>query len=502
MKSIIHSLGTLRLTRWNAHLGIMRLGGKMGYDYFTSGGICHGFALSWLSEALVKDEHRFHRRIETIKSGWFLPGKIQAIKKKLQQQIALTDYEKELLELPGFYETVSVYQSSPKLALPGVRFLLQSDTEALFNMVQSKKLEDLGGISVLEPLFFIDTKKEAADYFSSLAQTVEKAGCQSVVGCLLSSPGHAMALTYDSKLQQWQFMDVNQWPPVLFNRNDTLNLVNSISAGFASSSVIGFNQDVLAVKVLPITLSNEPQKDALKKTLPHQQQHRQEQALLELQTEEQKQQWNPVHVAAWGGCATVIAPLAKKGADLDEFDPDGLTATYTAIYNNHPNVIVALAKYSANVNKAFRTGHSSAVHAAACFSKADVIAILAKHGADLGELNLSGYAPIHIAASAGHLNVIIELANQCVNLTQPDKYGRTAYDHARKAGHKDIASFLQPKNNQSSIKIIEQLAATQTSITSIPSKKLTGVGLTLTKPSDLETQQSPDVETQNSFIKA
>ncbi|MFI4918284.1 MAG: ankyrin repeat domain-containing protein [Legionellales bacterium] len=493
---MIRSFSTSRLMRSNTHMDVVRLGKKLGYDHLIFDGVCHGFALSWLSAALVKDEHRFYQRIETIQSSWFLPRKIQAIKKKLQQRVSLTNYEMNLIELLGFYETVSVYQAPYRLELPVARFLQYSDTEALFNIIQSKKLENLGGISVLDPLFFIDTKKEAADYFSRLARTVETAGCQSLVGYLLLSPRHAMALTYDSKLQQWQFMDVNQWPPVLFNRNDTLNLVNRISKGLASSSVVGLNQDSLAVTVRPITLNNEPTKNVLKKTLPHQQQHRQEQALLGLQVLEKKQQWKTVHVAAWNGCATVIAQLATNGTDLDELTPEGFTATSLATMNNNPKVIAELAKYGANLNTADLDGIFPIHAAASHYSKTDVIAVLAKHGANLDKLDINGQAPIHIAAYAGHLNVIIELANQGANINLLDKDGRTAYAYAKEEGHKEIAFFLQPKNNQSSIKMMEKLAAIHASITS---KKLTGVELTLTKPADLETQQSPDVEMQNSL---
>ncbi len=117
------------------------------------------------------------------------------------------------------------------------------------------------------------------------------------------------------------------------------------------------------------------------------------------------------------------------------------TFAYVAAQNGHANVIAALAKAGANLNAANKDGITPA-YIAAQNGHANVIAALAEAKANLDAPGTDGTTPAQRAAFFGHANVIAALAEAKANLDAPDHDGKTPAYKAASIGHAYVIAAL------------------------------------------------------------
>lgn len=95
----------------------------------------------------------------------------------------------------------------------------------------------------------------------------------------------------------------------------------------------------------------------------------------------------------------------------------------------------------------------SLMHHASFYNFMPLITLLINSGADLNIISSEGdLTPIHFAAAAGHKEVVDVLIRNGCNPTMMDSNGETPADHARKAGHVEIAAMLAAYNEQAGIR--------------------------------------------------
>ncbi|CAH1225797.1 MFHAS1 [Branchiostoma lanceolatum] len=188
----------------------------------------------------------------------------------------------------------------------------------------------------------------------------------------------------------------------------------------------------------------------------------------------------PLHAAVIKGDQRRVSQLVQEGEDVDgrcecklpdlkrahEFTPLHCAAAVGDL-----GVIDLLVAAGAQVDSEDEVG-CSPLHRAVWYNKFDVVqALLAKYGANKNKKNLEGYTPLHLAAKAGHLEILNVLLKTGVNLDIVDKVGRTATDHAKENGHLDVVKLLEEcssKQDASSYGYDKTVRLTDHSLSRIP----------------------------------
>ncbi|CAH2297216.1 ankyrin repeat and death domain-containing 1B isoform X1 [Pelobates cultripes] len=117
-----------------------------------------------------------------------------------------------------------------------------------------------------------------------------------------------------------------------------------------------------------------------------------------------------LHLAAWSADLTIFQMLIKAGADQKTTNEDGMNVLHFAAQNNK-NAIVDYLLTELQLQ-------------------------------DLDILDKKGRKPFHLAAEAGHLEMINNLLTLKLFTPEKDKEGNTALHLAAKNGHRDVVEIL------------------------------------------------------------
>jgi ankyrin repeat protein len=164
----------------------------------------------------------------------------------------------------------------------------------------------------------------------------------------------------------------------------------------------------------------------------------------------------PLHIAAEGGSEMIVQELIKHLGDkrkaiskfLDTEDKDGETAYMIGCKLGHVNVVKCLSamkcKVHANVvvdQKTLRT----CLHIASCVPNVDepnLIRILVHDGYDLGKPEGSGQSCIHLAAEAGHADIVETMIQLGVAADIKDGKGKSAMHISAENGRLRVCKVL------------------------------------------------------------
>jgi ankyrin repeat protein len=101
--------------------------------------------------------------------------------------------------------------------------------------------------------------------------------------------------------------------------------------------------------------------------------------------------------------AAVIRQLLARGFDPNTIDPKGLHGLYLALQEPSLKAAQVLADWPKTDVNALNAKNESALMIAALRGHQEIAARLVKRGADV---NKTGWAPLHYAASGGHLEIM------------------------------------------------------------------------------------------------
>jgi ankyrin repeat protein len=136
------------------------------------------------------------------------------------------------------------------------------------------------------------------------------------------------------------------------------------------------------------------------------------QALLDLGADtticDNKDLWNPLHVASYNGSKAVVDMLLQEAPNLMAPDVDGDTALHLAALQGHDEIAL----------------------------------LLLDHGADVNSLNELLVSPLHKASANGHDTTLRLLLQHSANPCLAAKGGLTALHFAMSSGHESIAKYL------------------------------------------------------------
>lgn len=146
--------------------------------------------------------------------------------------------------------------------------------------------------------------------------------------------------------------------------------------------------------------------------------------------------------AAAAGHAALIDLFHSVGMDLTVPNGEGNSPIHLAALRCEIAVMRSLRAAGVDLAQE-NTSHQAAAHIAAGHGWVPVIDLLLEAGVDLTVRNSAhGWAPLDIAASRGHLQVVARLHQAGLALGAQDAQGRTAAQHAARSRQMEVLDFM------------------------------------------------------------
>ena len=462
-----------------AHQAVIDLGIELGYANYvgTDGvndissmrsayekGLCNGLAVSWMKSCLVNDQRTFNERIDFIgkNPAHDITNRIETLRAKAAEYnqsrekgtsaYQYTDEERELLEIPALYESISLHQSPSQFSTIFSDCLNQDDVEAISSISQSQSQENsMQEIHKLStPQAIIGSSSDIIKYFTELAssiKTVLPPGPNSPTPlaappiCFnLASHNHAISLQYNVDNETWTYMDINRWPPKLNLTAEQLVMEVNKSAGFMCFNPPG----CILFQLTPYTLAGEHFAQLKNCVTEFTQQHP---INIELATQVGS---NLLKVIVHSPEAIKQLSADHEGLTAISGQSDqGLTLAYIAVEQNRNDVIAELLQ--TEQGRGLLATEFQGMTSAYIAMRLGQVAVIAEflrtdQGLDLLKTECSGYSPTFIATYQGQAAVIAELlqTEQGRGLLATECQGKTSAYLAAELGHAAvIGEFLK-----------------------------------------------------------
>lgn len=151
-----------------------------------------------------------------------------------------------------------------------------------------------------------------------------------------------------------------------------------------------------------------------------------------------------LYKAVENGDIEKVKTLLEKGADVAEYNKDGLFPLWRATADNNYEITALLIKNAADVNQAIKVepGNSTPIEMPCQEGYLDIVKLLVENGADVNFKGYRDFTPIRVAARNGHLEIVQYLAHHGAEIDIKAMDGATPLEHAASKGHFEIVKFL------------------------------------------------------------
>lgn len=132
-----------------------------------------------------------------------------------------------------------------------------------------------------------------------------------------------------------------------------------------------------------------------------------------------------IHDAASEGDLSYVQFLLHQGVDVDILSESGATPLHHACEKGKTQIVKLLLAYGANYNLIHAATKLSALHYAAGYANnVEIITMLIEAGADANSRDGNDHTPLHLAASAQHLEAYDALVKNGAEQNIVNKYGK------------------------------------------------------------------------------
>jgi len=146
-------------------------------------------------------------------------------------------------------------------------------------------------------------------------------------------------------------------------------------------------------------------------------------------------------MASRNGHCDVVDALIRGGADVNKASDDGVTPLYMASCNGHCNVVEVLVRGGADVNKAWNDGMTP-LYIASQVGHCGVVDALLRGGADVNITTNDGTTPLNVASQNGHCDVVEVLIRGGADVNKARNEGVTPLLFASQNGHCNVVEVL------------------------------------------------------------
>ena len=151
-----------------------------------------------------------------------------------------------------------------------------------------------------------------------------------------------------------------------------------------------------------------------------------------------------------------VRALLKRGFDPNTVNPKGSPALIVALREPSLNVVTALLENSSTQVEVRTTQDESALMLAALKGYLDICKLLITRDADV---NKPGWAPLHYAATGGHVAVMRLLLDNHAYIDAASPNGTTPLMMAARYGNNDAVSLLLEAGADPVLKNVQRLTA-------------------------------------------
>jgi len=372
-------------------------------DYcFTSQGMCHGMTMRWIEAAFVGELNKFNERINILSGNVSeadltkmhelgikmtqgevpsaidvefitslyqdlhtqdlrLVEGIERAREKVRQHISLDSNERDLLEIPAFFESISIYSNPIRFTkIFDQKFSSKhSDLDSLSAFAGSAATVASGHIMTLcsKPIMY--TNEEMQAYLRELAQAIKDSGYSENVGFMGSQFTHSMGFVYNPNIDEWSFLDINKWPIMTSISDIASTLVGArpYISMYMSAMVLTHSEDeVLALKSA-LQQVNEDHDFTMEMAMRQDQvnlvtlaaQHDDLVSVTKLcalsaNLNPSGQRCSPFFIAAHKGHLECLKVLSSYGADINQVDEKGVHPMWSAAFAGQAETVLWLLK--------------------------------------------------------------------------------------------------------------------------------------------------------------
>jgi len=107
------------------------------------------------------------------------------------------------------------------------------------------------------------------------------------------------------------------------------------------------------------------------------------------------------------GCdMEILMLLIESGADIFDFDDEGVSIFDMAVTYDNKEMILYLIEQGKDVNETTRKSRFTALMAAACYGRLEITKILLEHGADQGAKDSKGFTAVDFARKMNKKSIL------------------------------------------------------------------------------------------------
>lgn len=543
------------------HLQLTRIAQELGYASITNEGLCKGFSAMLIQAACCGQIERFYKRLEILEQYKDKPEKLKsdiAVLQKLSKTEQEIPDNHQILEIPAFFEGIALYLN-PEIGAEmfGGRSYFQDHEIEISAYIQSKELENLGGLHCALRTNDQYNQKELAEFLKGIGQELKDYPDSAIN---LSCNNHSVAIRVLGK-DQFQLIETDSLDELNTHYNSQ-QLAKKLNKTFNKSwrNWIGERPLVMSVSVFtskanPLNLNHLkathpliPSQDSIGFTV------------LECAAEN-----NDVDTLRRIDFTKIYAPKISRALEiacfrcsndvadfllkLPSIDLSKSNAIFAALKSKNYSLVEKIRKHPTfNLHATYRKGNvlhavAAAKHAGAeavdlakqfidsgvdinakdikgytplrtaChYGNLELAKLLLKHGADPKEKNIDNITVLHVAVKSGHLELVQELLDRYEegdkNCNAKTLQGNTPFHFACATGNKAMVEKLlsyadcdiRTKENLTPLGV----ACKNNHLQLIPILlEKTTLSINDIKPDSALLQKIAqcDIETQNNFLK-
>lgn len=406
------------------------------YPLISIPGVCHGLSLLGVQAILTHRLEKFNLRFEKIAALLsFHNNDFSRVIKQIQQ-------EKDL-DLLAFFEGLEI-------GMEGYRypFLFSKDAEPAFqtdkkfaptilSLLASDELQENGHLHPIANFTGVYSEQELEEHFASLGNILlESPVSTEPIAFLLKGTGHAIAVGFDPKTNQWNLIDAEAISTKTFDNAHKLathlkeSLKSSLGRGFFSLSAT--TEEATPITTL-IYVGNK-EKSALESKIARWK----SQSFIEMERllADHSAKKNSDKLEMWFTQACISEDLSVFHALLDlEINQEELKRDFLIVVKNgNTEMIQAFLNKDETLLEKFGPFDASPLDTAASSGKFEAVKLLLAKGANIHRGN-----PLASAAMAGRLEMVQFLIAQGAQLQDS-----LAIHKAALYGHEEIVRYLLP----------------------------------------------------------
>ena len=150
----------------------------------------------------------------------------------------------------------------------------------------------------------------------------------------------------------------------------------------------------------------------------------------------------PLHIATQKGHISTVDTLLKKKARMDIVNQQQLSAAFTALKKDNPELLRAFVYNGLDPRTPTKNG-TLMIHFAVENKKNNVVAYFAEHNPELlTQPGHNGIQPIHVAAKSNNTQILPLLLHNNIDINSTDAYGNTSAHYSAQYGTQEIMKEL------------------------------------------------------------